>query len=67
MKPNLFWLSDEQWTRIEPHLPTDVRGKPRVASALMKIDPCVLRKTDPPMKLGGAGIGRLRNCMEIRA
>ena len=30
MKPNLFWLSDEQWTRIEPHLPTDVRGKPRV-------------------------------------
>ncbi len=26
MKPNLFWLSDEQWTRIEPHLPTDVRG-----------------------------------------
>jgi transposase len=30
MKPNLFWLSDEQWSRIEPHLPTDVRGKPRV-------------------------------------
>ena len=23
---NLFWLSDEQWKRIEPHLPTDVRG-----------------------------------------
>ena len=23
---NLFWLSDEQWGRIEPHLPTDVRG-----------------------------------------
>jgi len=19
-----FWLSDEQWARIEPHLPTDV-------------------------------------------
>jgi transposase len=27
---NLFWLSDEQWRRIEPHLPTDVRGKDRV-------------------------------------
>jgi transposase len=26
---NLFWLSDEQWQRIEPHLPTDVRGVPR--------------------------------------
>ena len=30
MQPNLFWLSDGQWARIEPHLPTDVRGKPRV-------------------------------------
>src|SRR4030081_421292 len=30
MNPNFFWLSDEQWARIEPHLPTDVRGKPRV-------------------------------------
>jgi transposase len=30
MRPNLFWLSDDQWRRIEPHLPTDVRGKVRV-------------------------------------
>jgi len=30
MRSNLFWLSDEQWTRIEPHLPSDVRGKERV-------------------------------------
>ena len=30
MRSNLFWLSDEQWARIEPHLPTDVRGKERV-------------------------------------
>jgi transposase len=29
MRSNLFWLSDEQWRQIEPHLPTDVRGKPR--------------------------------------
>ncbi len=29
MRSNLFWLSDEQWERIQPHLPTDVRGKPR--------------------------------------
>ena len=28
-KQNSFWLTDEQWERIEPHLPTDVRGKPR--------------------------------------
>jgi transposase len=30
MRANLFWLSDEQWWQIEPHLPTDVRGKKRV-------------------------------------
>jgi hypothetical protein len=24
VRRNLFWLSDEQWERIEPHLPTDV-------------------------------------------
>ena len=30
MRPNLFWLSDEQWRRIGPLLPTDVRGKKRV-------------------------------------
>jgi transposase len=30
MRSSLFWLSDEQWARIEPCLPTDVRGKKRV-------------------------------------
>jgi transposase len=30
MRANLFWFSDEQWARIEPHLPADVRGKERV-------------------------------------
>ena len=29
MSRNLFWLSDEQWERIKPHLPTDVRGAAR--------------------------------------
>ena len=29
MRKNLFWLSDEQWARIETHLPTDVRGVER--------------------------------------
>ena len=29
MRRNLFWLSDEQWERIEPHLPTNVRGVAR--------------------------------------
>ena len=30
MRRNLFWLSDEQWRKIEPFLPPDVRGKDRV-------------------------------------
>jgi transposase len=30
MRSSLFWLSDEQWQKIEPLLPTDVRGKERV-------------------------------------
>jgi transposase len=30
VRRNLFWLSDEQWKRIEPYLPTDVRGIERV-------------------------------------
>ena len=25
-----FWLSEAQFGRLEPHLPTDTRGKPRV-------------------------------------
>ena len=25
-----FWLTDAQFARIRPHLPTDTRGKPRV-------------------------------------
>ena len=29
MSRNLFWLSDGQWARIKPQLPTDVRGVER--------------------------------------
>jgi transposase len=29
MRKNLFWLTDQQWLQIEPHLPKDVRGKER--------------------------------------
>jgi transposase len=30
MDRDRFWLTDAQFARIEPHLPTDTRGKPRV-------------------------------------
>ena len=30
MNKDCFWLTDDQLARIEPHLPTDTRGKARV-------------------------------------
>lgn len=30
MRKNLFWLGDDEWQKIEPFLPDDVRGKDRV-------------------------------------
>jgi transposase len=30
MDDHLFWLTEEQFARLEPHLPTDTRGKVRV-------------------------------------
>src|SRR5271157_4038373 len=30
MNRDQFWLTDEQFSKIVPHLPTDTRGKPRV-------------------------------------
>ena len=30
MNRDLFWLTDAQFSRLEPHLPRDTRGKPRV-------------------------------------
>jgi len=30
MDRGYFWLNERQFARLEPHLPTDTRGKPRV-------------------------------------
>jgi transposase len=30
MNRDQFWLTDTQFAKIAPHLPTDTRGKPRV-------------------------------------
>jgi transposase len=30
MNRNCFWLTERQFTRLKPLLPTDTRGKPRV-------------------------------------
>jgi transposase len=57
MRANLFWLSDEQWRQIEPHLPTDVRGKERaddrrVISGILHVLKCGCRWKDCPPEYG---------------
>ena len=57
MRSNLFWLSDEQWKRIEPHLPTDVRGieranDRRVISGIVHVLKSGCRWCDCPPEYG---------------
>lgn len=35
MEQDLSWLSEAQFTRLEPYLPTDTRGKPRMDDRLV--------------------------------
>src|SRR3979411_1203195 len=59
MRRNLFWLSDEQWKRIESHLPTDVRGVERaddrrVISGILHVLKSNCRWCDCPPEYGPA-------------
>jgi len=59
MRPNLFWLGDEQWSRIQPLLPTDVRGKDRVddrrvISGIVHVIKSGCRWSDCPPEYGPA-------------
>jgi transposase len=59
VRKNLFWLSDEQWERIEPHLPTDVRGVERaddrrVISGIVHVLKSGCRWCDCPPEYGPA-------------
>ena len=59
MRKNLFWLSDEQWKRLEPHLPTDVRGVERqddrrVISGIVHVLKSGCRWCDCPPEYGPA-------------
>jgi transposase len=47
MDQNCFWLSAGQFARLEPNLPTDTRGKPRVD------DPRVISGIIHVLKSGG--------------
>ena len=57
MRKNLFWLSDEQWERIEAYLPTDVRGVERaddrrVISGIVHVLKSGCRWSDCPPEYG---------------
>lgn len=57
MRRNLFWLTDRQWEKIEPLLPTDVRGKERaddrrVISGILHVLKSGCRWCDCPPEYG---------------
>lgn len=57
MRRNLYWLKDEQWQRIAPLLPTDVRGKDRaddrrVISGILHVLKSGCRWCDCPPEYG---------------
>jgi transposase len=57
MRKSLFWLSEAQWARIAPHLPTDVRGVPReddrrVISGIIHVLKTGCRWCDCPREYG---------------
>jgi hypothetical protein len=49
MRMNLLWLSDEQWARIEPQLPTDVHDRRVIGKIVLKIG---CRWSDCPPEYG---------------
>ena len=53
MRQGLFWLTDEQFAKIEPHLPADTRGEVRVddrrvISGIVQVLICGGRWVDAP-------------------
>jgi transposase len=57
MDEHLFWLTEEQIARLEPHLPTDTRGKARVddrrvISGIVHVLKSGCRWVDAPLAYG---------------
>lgn len=57
MNPNLFWFSDEQWVKVEPHLPVNQPGPERkndrrILSGIMHVQRVGCRWKDCPREYG---------------
>jgi transposase len=55
--PDLFWFSDEEWAKIQPHLPTNQRGPQRhddrrILSGIMHVQKVGCRWIDCPPEYG---------------
>jgi mannitol 2-dehydrogenase len=59
MNASLFWFTDEQWARIEPHLPNNQRGPERkddrrILSGIIHVQRSGCRWKDCPSEYGPA-------------
>lgn len=57
MNADLFWFNDEQWSKVEPHLPTNQQGPERhddrrVLSGIMHVQKVGCRWKDCPPEYG---------------
>jgi len=57
MRADLFWFNDEQWSKIEPHLPTNQPGPQRhddrrILSGIMHVQKVGCRWKDCPLEYG---------------
>jgi transposase len=57
MSADLFWFTDEQWSKIEPHLPKNQRGPARdddrrILSGIMHVQKVGCRWKDCPREYG---------------
>jgi transposase len=57
MNANLFWFSDEQWSKVEPHLPSNQPGPARkddrrILSGIMHVMQVGCRWKDCPNEYG---------------
>ena len=64
MRRNLFWLSEEQWARIEPHLPTKVRGVERV-DAESSAGSCMFSRVAAAGVIARPSTGRRRQSITV--
>jgi transposase len=57
MSTDLFWFNDEQWSKVQPHLPTNQRGPERhddrrILSGIMHVQKVGCRWKDCPAEYG---------------